>query len=264
MPALTSEDIAKFHERGFAVVRDFFGGTRFLDEINAEMTALARIYAPNFDLDCAVDHIRAFSPHARHCFYNGLRSLAALNRLGSSDVLTKMSQQLGLRLPAVVRAYNIRMDMPDEPDFLFHWHQDIVYTLGSLNSVTYWIPFQRVDRAHGSAEVIPGSHRNGVYPVRYTRAEPPTRTKIMSPKDLQLVREPEQSGEVIEAERGDLVVFSTLILHRSIANHADKVRWTAQIRHADLAEPEFIAAGYPWGDMTNVFHAPYLLSRMSD
>jgi hypothetical protein len=30
-----------------------------------------------------------------------------------------------------------------------------------------------------------------------------------------------------------------------------------------LAEPEFVTAGYPWGDVTNIFNAPYLLERMA-
>src|SRR5262245_50245308 len=257
MRSFTAEEISGFHARGFLVARGFFAGTRYLDDINGEMTALGRVHAPDFELAAAASHIAKFSPHARKSFYNGLRYLAALNRLGSSELLTRASGDLGLRLPAAMRAYNIRMDMPAETEFLFHWHQDIAYTLGSLNSLTYWIPFGRVDRTVGSVEVIAGSHRHGLCPVRFTHEGDPPANKIMSPKDLRLVREPDQPGTVIEAERGDLVVFSTFILHRSVPNSGDQVRWTAQVRHSDLAEPEFAAAGYMWGDMTNVFHAPY-------
>jgi hypothetical protein len=259
---LTSEQVGHFHERGFAVIRGFFTGTHFLDEIRAEIAALGRVHAPDFDLATAVNYIRAFSPHARKYFYNGLRHLTTLSRMGASEHLNAVSRSLGLKLPSLMNASNIRMDMPSETEFLFHWHQDVVYTLGSLNAVTYWIPFSRVDRTVGSVEVLPASHRNGVHPVRYTKDGPPSPSTLMSPKDLRLIREPDQSGEIIEADAGDLVVFSTFILHRSVANGGSQVRWTAQLRHADLAETGFMAAGYPWGDMTNVFHAPYLLQTM--
>jgi len=130
--------------------------------------------------------------------------------------------------------------------------------LGSLNSVTYWIPFGRVDRACGGIEVIPGSHRRGIEPVRYLGVGEPPPHQTMGPRDLELLHEPDRPGIVIEAERGDLVVFSQFIMHRSVSNQGKHVRWTAQIRHADLAEPEFVAAGYPWGDVTNFYHVQYL------
>jgi hypothetical protein len=259
--SLTPHDIAQFRTQGFLVVRGFFSDTPYLDDVEAEITALGRVYDRRFLLDTAIDHIRAFSAPSRKRFYNGLRYLAALNRLGSSARLVALSQQLGQRVPAVMRAYNIRMDLPIEADFLFHWHQDIVYTLGSLNSLTYWVPFNPVGRDTGSVELIPGSHARGVFPVRYAPGGTPTMHRIMSPKDLYLLHEPLDSGSIIEAERGDLVVFSTFLLHRSVANRGDRVRWTAQIRHSDMAEAEFVESGYLWGDVTNYFHAPYLLQR---
>jgi ectoine hydroxylase-related dioxygenase (phytanoyl-CoA dioxygenase family) len=127
-----------------------------------------------------------------------------------------------------------------------------------LNALTYWIPFNRVDRMLGSVEMITGSHRTGLAPVRYTGEGRPPANKGLNGRDLILVEEPKKPGAVIEAKRGDLVAFSQFLMHRSIANLGDKVRWTVQIRHADLAEPNFMAAGYPWGDVTNLYHARYL------
>jgi hypothetical protein len=262
MQPLSADQIASFRARGYLIVPGFFRGTAYIDDICAEITALGQVYDAGFALESAVDHVRAFPPRARKSFYDALRYLAALNRLGSCPSLLQTSRDLGQKLPAVMRAYNIRMDLPAEADFLFHWHQDIVYTLGSLNSITYWVPFTPVNRTAGSVAVIPGSHARGVFPVRYTLDGRPPANKVMSPKDLRLLNVPEEEGEVVEADAGDLVVFSTFILHRSVPNRANSIRWTAQMRHADLAEPEFVGSGYLWGDATNVFHAPYLLHRM--
>jgi Phytanoyl-CoA dioxygenase (PhyH) len=258
MRGLTAAEIAKFDEQGVLTVPGYFAGTRLLDDISTEVTALGRVFDSRFDPDSATRRIEAFKPGARKSFYNGLRCLASLTRLCSSDELMQTSRDLGLKLPALMRSHNIRMDMPRESEQLFHWHQDISYLLGSLNSLTYWVPLGRVDRTFGSVEVIPGSHRRGLEPLHYTGVGKPPKNKVMGPTDLRLIREPRQPGDVIEADRGDLVVFSQFIMHRSVANQADRVRWTAQVRHTDLAESEFVAAGYPLGDATNVYHTRYL------
>ena len=48
-----------------------------------------------------------------------------------------------------------------------------------------------------------------------------------------------------------------LTVHRSTPNLSDQIRWTAQLRFADLASPGFQEAGCPFGDTTNIYHAGY-------
>jgi hypothetical protein len=87
----------------------------------------------------------------------------------------------------------------------------------------------------------------------------PSTSRSLSPKDVYLQVDPDPSGALdIEAEPGDVVVFSQLLIHASLPNRGDAVRWTVQVRHADLAEPGFIAAGYPMGENTNIIHNDYL------
>jgi ectoine hydroxylase-related dioxygenase (phytanoyl-CoA dioxygenase family) len=126
--------------------------------------------------------------------------------------------------------------------------------LGSLNSVTYWIPLGETSKDNGSVELVPGSHASGLSPFRYTSTKPLDRGTVLSPADIHLVREPTEPGVLIEAQPGDLVVFSQFILHRSTPNRSRSTRWTVQVRHADAFEREFIDAGYPCGDATNVYH----------
>ncbi|MCW5680704.1 MAG: phytanoyl-CoA dioxygenase family protein [Xanthobacteraceae bacterium] len=258
MRKLTDQELARFEEHGYVVARGFFDGTSFLDQTSAEIETLGKVFDASFSMPEATGRLEKMAGPIRGKFYDALRYLVTLNQLASAEALTGVSRQLGLQLPAVMKSYNIRMDMPSEDNRLFHWHQDITYLLGSLNSLTYWIPFGPVGAMHGSVEVVSGSHKEGMLPVRYTRDGTPPSNKSMSPTDLVLVNEPTENGEVVEADRGDLVVFSQFILHRSVPNRSDKVRWTAQVRHADLAEPEFVAAGYPWGDVTNIYHTNYL------
>lgn len=256
---ITEEDIASYRKNGYLVVPGFFSKSVFLERIKAEINEVGKIFVSDFDLSGA-DYLR-MSPTERGNLYRALRYLPSLANFASSDVLLDASRQLGLSLPAVMHSYNIRMDRPHEAEFLFHWHQDITYLLGSLNSMTYWLPLGKVNARRGTVALIPGSHRQGVAPVRYTQNDEPGPTKTMTPKDLALIDEPTVPGTLIEAEFGDLVVFSQFMVHRSTPNNSDQVRWTVQIRHSDLAEPQFAAAGFPFGDSTNMFHHKYLFGE---
>ena len=258
MVNLSPSEIEAYHANGYLVLRGCLARDGLIPSILEQIAELGRTLIPSFELENAADLISRLSNFDRTRFYSALRYLSSLVRLGTSSELLALTNQLGIRVSAIMRSYNIRMDMPHESRFLFPWHQDIAYLLGSLNSLTFWVPMGRADQEHGSIEVIPGSHVSGLAPVRYAGKGSPAPDKSMSPKDLVLIEEPAERGTIIEAESGDLVVFSQFLMHRSVPNRSDLVRWTAQIRYSDLAEPVFASAGYPFGDRTNLFNNPYL------
>jgi ectoine hydroxylase-related dioxygenase (phytanoyl-CoA dioxygenase family) len=184
--------------------------------------------------------------------------MVSTTRLSCSEALLNTSSDIGIKMPLIMHSYNLRMDIPNDENYLFHWHQDITYLLGSLNSVTYWIPLTKVDAYRGSIEVIPGSHKFGIYPHCYTGSNEPQADKIMSPSDIKLIDEPKSKSIVIDADVGDVIVFSQFLLHRSTFNHSKEIRWVAQIRHSDFFEDGFLDAGYPLGDQINIFNSNYL------
>ena len=254
------DDIASYDKDGYLIIRGFFADLEPLARVKAEITQLGKVFDGNFEMT-ATAPIFEMSKVKRSSLYCGLRYLPSLTMLASSDLLTGVSRQLGLSMPAIMRSYNIRMDMPNEEQFLFQWHQDISYLLGSFNSLTYWLPLGKADAHHGSVALMARSHRDGLAPVRCTRDNEPSSTEVMSPRDLNLLEKPTVGGEVIDVQLGDLVVFSQFLLHKSTPNHSDKTRWTIQIRHSDFREPEFAAAGFPFGDSTNLFHNTYLFGK---
>ncbi len=60
-----------------------------------------------------------------------------------------------------------------------------------------------------------------------------------------------------EVRRGDIVVFKQMLLHRSTPNFSDQIRWTAQLRITDLADPDYRRQRFPTGDRTNIFYVDY-------
>ena len=66
-----------------------------------------------------------------------------------------------------------------------------------------------------------------------------------------------EAPETITAERGDVVVFKQMLLHRSTPNLGEQIRWTTQLRITDLADPEYRRQRYPTGDRSNIFYVDY-------
>jgi hypothetical protein len=243
-----------FQRDGFVLLRNVF-----FDEARSTLEHDIRTVGNEFFGTTPVPFdLKNYQPkHTLHRgeFYNLLRYVPSLCALSGCQEILNMSRALGLRVPFVMKASNIRMDLPDEDEFLFHWHQDITYLLGSLNSITYWFPLTPVNKSNSTIEVIPGSHRSGIVPFDYTGSEALQKNKIMSPKDIRLHEEPCEPSIFIEAEPGDVVIFSQHLLHRSTPNRSSLSRWTVQVRHADI-DAQFIAAGCPLGDRNNIYSYP--------
>lgn len=245
--------IEAFHEHGFVVLRNFFDVARDLAPIADQIAWLGqRIGGDGFAMADAAA-IERLSLEQRGTLYRSLRYLPALAQLAARPGLLDLSRAFGIAFPLVLRSFNVRMDTPHRDEFLFHWHQDITYLLGSHNSLTYWIPLSQVDAEHGSIEVVDASHRDGIRALEYTGAKALEPQTVLSPADARLVKEPDDPTIPVEAEPGDLVAFSQYLLHRSTPNRSSGIRWTVQIRHADADEQAFLDAGLPMGDATNIF-----------
>jgi hypothetical protein len=255
---LTNLQKKLFFQNGFLVLKSCTEINPLIEEIRKEICELGCQFIKNFSIDGSVEKIELLTSNNRKAFYSGLRYLPSTTRLACSRLLIGISNQLKILQPAVMHSYNLRMDMPNEPQFMFHWHQDITYLLGSKNSITYWVPLTSVNAHNGSIELIARSHKEGLFPYLYTGEGRPPPQKSMSPKDIKLVKEPIARSKLIEAEPGDIVVFSQFLLHRSTPNSSELTRWAAQVRHSDLAEADFQKAGFPFGDVTNIFHNDYL------
>jgi hypothetical protein len=252
----------QFERDGFLILPGLFADDPAYKMVVHEIERIGRLFDPMFTFANASASIKSMHKNSRDAYYRGMRYLRTITQMACHPTLINLSRELGLIEPAVMHSYNIRMDLPNEDKFLFHWHQDSAYLLGSANALTYWIPLVPVSpETVGSIAVIPGSHREGIraYRTSFDEMGGPPIWHSLSPKDLHLCVNPDPSLSVdIIAFPGDVVVFSQLLLHASLPNRGNSTRWTIQVRHSDLADPNFISAGYPMGDYTNIVHHHYL------
>ena len=251
--SLTDKQQEKLQVNGYLLLKNVSEVMPLIRVIQDEVRTLGNQFIADYDDETSAEKIAALPSNRRKAFYHALRYLPSTTQLACSTLLLDISKQLKLVQPAVMHSYNLRMDMPNEPQFMFQWHQDITYLLGSKNSITYWVPITPVNEHRGSIELIEGSHRQGLVPYHYTGEGPPPSHKSMSPRDICLDIEPKDDAKLIKAEPGDIVVFSQFLLHRSTPNYSNQIRWVSQVRHSDLGEADFQEAGFPFGDCTNIF-----------
>ena len=120
---------------------------------------------------------------------------------------------------------------PAAPDNSFGWHQDSGYMAQNGGPpdhapyLTCWCPLDDATVENGTVRVIPGSHAAGIVPHERVGA------------DLQVVTRDE--GVTLEARAGDVVAFSSRLLHATGANRTDRPRrvYLAQYSPEAILDP---------------------------
>lgn len=253
---LVDDDLRFFEENGYIKINDNSLGELW-DRCEREVSALFDFFVGK-DIDIHRHGYDKVDKKTQSLIYDRLSYLPCLAALCSDTRILQYCIELGISFPILMGCSNMRYDRPEDQQHLFKWHQDSLYLLGSLNAVTIWIPFSKVNRHHGSIAVLPGSHKNGIRKFKKTSE------KLIQPdvqflqRDLQLDEEVDETDMVIiEADRGDLVIFSQMLLHKSVPNQSDKVRWSAQLRIADLQCQNYLKNNFQNGDKHNVFTVDY-------
>jgi hypothetical protein len=162
----------------------------------------------------------------RHMLYNMMQNLTALTNI-KAHLFNEYRpggalEPLGFELP--ISTAGLRIDLPKEGTFDEPWHQD--YSSSCLRSFHAWVPMRRVDAHFGSVRVVPGTHKGGFVPHDLTNPRHP----VLPPS----VYEGKESI-VVEAEPGDVLVFNSLMYHRSAANHSDRIKFIIGYMMQDLA-----------------------------
>lgn len=160
-----------------------------------------------------------------------MHNLFSVLAISASEKVRRVLQAGGLQAPIACIHPEMRVDIPQDVQYMQPWHQDWRSGQGSLNSVTVWLPLHDVTRRDGAIELLPGSHLWGL-----TEIEELSNPRRFVCKDARLDT---ASGPVAEIEQGECVLFSQMLVHRSGSNTSSLPRVTAQLRYADLEDHDF-------------------------
>ena len=245
-------DVARFREEGFLLCRGFFGAdevARIHDEAKAVFAAQLRRHGliPDGEVDEATftqGMFRLFEVDLAAFTNCGKQAqhLISLHRLSLDERIIAALSDLGLEFPNISTRPVLYFNHPKLAKKEVYWrlslHQDWRSMQGSLDSVVLWLPLVDIDRDLGALEVLPGSHRRGLVSADlidgYGHLSAEAQAEI-DPAELVSV----------EVKRGDALFFSTFLLHQSGTMDSEQIRWSCHFRYNNLAEPSFVARGYP-------------------
>lgn len=167
-----------------------------------------------------------------------VQHLISLHRLSIDTTIEELLIDVGLLSPVIstrpVLYFNHSKLAQKKVFYKVDAHQDWRSMQGSLNSVVIWVPLIDINKDIGALEVLSGSHLKGL------------RTDHMENGFgmVGLTQNEMQELQSVELEVGDILLFSSFLIHQSGENVTNRPRWSCHFRYNDLNENTFIARKY--------------------
>ena len=141
----------------------------------------------------------------------------------------------------------IRIDIRGEEKYLFSWHQDYPYTQGSADGIVLWMPLMQMERGFGGIKLIPESHKQGVRRVFLHDPDNDNKNGAHTIEIEDADEFDDMDSYILDVGLTDVIIFSTLLVHKSIPMTKGKVRWATQLRYANFCDKTAVSKGWPGG-----------------
>ena len=133
--------------------------------------------------------------------------------------------------------FALRPKMPDLDLMDIPWHQDLAYLIPAEADetlvVNFWIPLVPATAQNGCMQVIPGSHLKGLLEHDILiKTEGHKGTKGIPDTFL-----PAGDFVTCEVDAGDVLLTMERMVHRSIPNRSNSVRWSVDTRYSRIGLP---------------------------
>jgi ectoine hydroxylase-related dioxygenase (phytanoyl-CoA dioxygenase family) len=141
-----------------------------------------------------------------------------------------------MRVPSIYQT--LKGDLPDDDSYTLPFHQDYRLTR-SHRAYRLWIPLRDVGRTKGSIELASGSHKD-----RFDYVVEGTDYPYIPEKRIVGAYETES----LTLAAGSAVLFNTLIVHRSVPNKSQRIKFVLILHIEDLTAlltPEEMAQRWP-------------------
>jgi phytanoyl-CoA hydroxylase len=165
--------------------------------------------------------------------------LVSLHRLALDEQLLDLVRQVGVEWPNICTRPVLYFNSPRLAKSEVYWrvfpHQDWRSMQGSLDSVVIWVPLIDLPPELGPLEIVPGSHLDGLVTSEVV--------DNFGKVDESYLRD--KTFASLACCAGDVVLFSSFLVHRSGTNSSPDIRWSCHFRYNNLAEETFVERGYP-------------------
>lgn len=195
------------------------------ETINGFKSSMIRLFNEQFDI-------------FQNCGKLIQSGLVELYKIAYDDNLLDKLKELGLKHPLVctrpVLFFNHPKLAKEKQYYKTPKHQDYPSMLSSSDSVVIWVPLIDVNKDNGAVIFYSESHKLGPlgYDLNGGFAEVKIDNKNYPPIQPSL-------------EIGDIVIFSTLLVHESGDIINDDIRWSCHFRYTNMKDDDFINRGFP-------------------
>ncbi len=247
---LTRDLRKEYATEGYAVIRGYLDAGA-LAVINEQMAQLFRIQVDRLGLDADRGKTReALRKNALTLLQNDVpayiataritQELPSVHRLLVSEPVVDLAKSIGLEFPVISTKASIHIMADDlKVPGGYHKspaHQDWRSIQGSLDNVVLWIPTTPVGAQSSPLEVVPQSHLLGLLD---------TVEHIMTPTVADERITDASFVSVAPVEPGDVIVFSSLLVHRTGRGGDGSVRIALSTRFNNALEKTYVQRGYP-------------------
>lgn len=164
------------------------------------------------------------------------RLLDVVEQIIGPEILSNPIQHVRIKPPEHLLPASFKNSLVSQTD----WHQDQGVALPEVdetNMLTVWLPITDATEENGCLCVVPGSHRGDL--VTHCPGRGETRKALHIPDEIR-----EQAGEVVPlpVRRGGALFIHRRVMHASLRNDSDRVRWSFDLRYQPIGQP----TGRPW------------------
>lgn len=248
-----------YQQQGWVLLKGFYDLTSDLLPIHIDVNQLIAAKVTELALDLPIEVMGPINHDAFLAIcdrerskageiYRATRHLSSTHKLLVKENNLKLAQLLmGTCHVNVLPYVPLRIDVKGEEKYLFDWHQDFPYTQGSEDGIVIWAPLFDVLNNEGGIKFIPGSHKNGIEPVIIADKQNSNENGAHTVRLPAAERFDAQQAFTLDVRAGDVLVFSTLLLHKSLPLQKQQIRWTTQLRYANFMHPAAVQKGWPGG-----------------
>ena len=227
------------NEHGYIVLKNFFD-KEYINTLRKKAENIFQIQFDRFGYneDFQSNMIRLFNEHEStfiNCGKIIQSGLIELYKLPVEEKLIDKIKELGIKFPNLCTRPVLFFNHPELAKEEIYYktppHQDWSSMESSMNSLVVWVPLVNVNKENGSIIIWPNTHKLGPLPFESIGGFAKVKTQ----------------GEEIqpELEVGDIVIFSTLLIHASGDILNNTIRWSCHYRYTDMLETDYIERNFP-------------------
>jgi hypothetical protein len=223
----------QFHRDGFLILRNAIP-PEHLEKLQRALFAMARRSAPDAEGHTLASLLQELERRDHAMVYRLQKAIgtscSAMRVIAALD-LGRLHAEL-YRVPEEqvhAHLFQTPIQFPNDRRFDFAWHQESGAYAHVTKILTCWFPvLGAVNAERGSVELIPGSHLKGKRQARHEVKASGLNDWVVEP-DVEEV----EHSVIAELEPGDVLVFDSDVIHRSVANRSHAIRITGIARTVD-------------------------------